>query len=137
MMMFDPADYVPTSAEVISPFASLAGSSSNRHDRPSHVGSAVVCRTAVQMDYSVMTQRHAGDNTADSIDRFWPTDFGHDASCMPIISSSSPFLTPGISRSLAVDGHDPFQQTYTLHQLTEDQTASLIELLQDEQQHFS
>jgi len=36
-----------------------------------------------------------------------------------------------------VDGHDPFQQTYTLHQLTEDQTASLIELLQDEQQHFS
>jgi hypothetical protein len=139
MMMFAPAEHVPASPEVVCPFTSLVGSSSNRHDRPAHLGGAVTCRTAVQMDYSVMTQRardHGGDNMADSVDRYRITDFGHDSPRMPVISASSPFLTSGISRSLAVDRHDPFQQTYTFHHLTEDETASLIELLQDEQQHF-
>lgn len=139
MMMIAPAEHVPAPPEVVFPFTSLASPSPNRHDHPAHLGSAVVCRTAVQVDYSVMAQRardYGGDSMTDSVDRFGITDLGRDSPCMSVISASSPFLTSGISRSFAVDGHDPFQQTYTLHHLTENGTVSLIELLQDEQQHF-
>jgi len=112
-------DYLSASAEDILSFASE--SPSDRPDDHSRSSNMLVRHTSVHMDFSVQSQR-----TRDQMDLY-------------LIDSGDQFRVPApdITRPYGVD-EDSFGQTYAFlqeHHFTEDQAASLIGLL-DEQQHF-